>query len=97
MMERVTFYVPGTDTVIGYGNYQGSADIMCSNIFKTKEERQQFWKDIHERRGEWKACRCFDPVITEVEFCIDGLGRWGGGACLPCGYLFPGPSDLDNY
>lgn len=72
-----------------FGEYNGTSDVMLTNMFHTHEEAIENW-----RKQEWRECECGQTKVTECVAHSDYGGGywWKGTCCLQCN-TFLGPLD----
>lgn len=69
-----------------FGEYDGTSDVMLSQMFDTRDEVRKHW-----RKQVWKDCSCGGEPVKCVAHTDYGLGFWWHGtACLKC-RVFIGP------
>lgn len=75
------------DGTVYYGEYNGTSDVMLTNMFDTFEEAQEHW-----RRQEWRVCKCAEPNIVSCDAWTNyGFEHeWEGTCCTKC-KTFLGP------
>lgn len=79
-MSHASVDIKFKDGTILYGEYNGTSDIMLTNIFDTPEERNNMW-----RKQEWKTCKCNgEKIECDVISHYGGGSSWTGKACLQC-------------
>lgn len=77
-----------------YGEYNGTSDVMLTNMFNTQEQRNAMW-----RSQEWRS-GCTEKCQGDIQECIvishyGGCFWWKGSGCLTC-MTYLGPCDTDK-
>ena len=77
---------------LGFFEYNGTVDCVCTRIYKDKVDLK-----VHWRGDNWRECTCGgrpSPVILYTDY---GFGsHWAGEACFACEAITDGVFDFDS-
>ena len=89
-MSHATGEVIQGDRVIGYFEYDGTADNAISDIYRSRDELWANW-----RKSTHPTCTCGGKPVPVVLWADYGSGYWWySTACLKCNVI-TGPRSLD--
>lgn len=79
--------------IVGYYEYNGTADVTCTRINTTEDEVNDLWRTD----AAWRNCACGKPDVDVVLWADYGCGyHWPGKACLECGAITDGFSPYQD-
>jgi hypothetical protein len=92
-MSHSTGAVLFSDKTVLHCEYNGTVDVMRSNLYKTHEEMHANW-----RGSKWTNCTCGKPSENVIIATSYGPGFfWPGKACRTCMCITDGwSSDYDH-
>jgi hypothetical protein len=76
----------------GFFEYNGTADVVCTRVYKTPEAMQEHW-----RADCYRDCKCGNKTEDVVLYTTYGFGfYWKGKACWSCEAVTAGLWPFDD-